>query len=47
MFLDELGLELTPQCEEDLKAIQDAKGYSRFLKKYGKYTESSCCAALR
>ncbi|KJK91585.1 hypothetical protein H633G_04506 [Metarhizium anisopliae BRIP 53284] len=37
MFLDELGLELTPQCEEDLKAIQDAKGYSRFLKKYGEF----------
>ncbi|EXU98127.1 hypothetical protein X797_008734 [Metarhizium robertsii] len=37
MFLDELGLELTPQCEQDLKAIQDAAGYSRFLKRYGEF----------
>ncbi|KAG8404950.1 hypothetical protein J3459_017951 [Metarhizium acridum] len=37
MFLDELDLELTPQCEEDLKAIQDAASYSKFLKKYGEF----------
>ncbi|KAM3516808.1 hypothetical protein NHJ13051_009564 [Beauveria bassiana] len=41
VFLDEAGLELTPQCEADLKEIRDAASYHKFLKKYGEFFSST------
>jgi hypothetical protein len=40
LILDQHSLELTPQCEEDLKKVQDEKSMIKFSELYGEISSS-------